>query len=492
MFSHQQQQFLHDEQQQQQHMMFMAKRLEALVQQAEEQFRRGRGGAAFMLCLEAAALEAHLDPLAALLHATLPQQAWPHLNNNANHNNANHSNHLASSASSPHYLVSAPGTAAADERLSAMAPLLGAEAVNFELSQLAIADLITASQSLTLPGDPDLDAATEFDWKLEVACDTTPAATATSATTAPSSSSSASSSSNGLSYPSNCTSASLSASASALLHSAHSSHSSHSSLFESGLIPPPPPASASAIRTIDARDYAYVARGMLLLGLLLRGGFGVELNKPRAFEWFRHSASRGNYLAMHQMACCLQNGWGVEKDRARAQALIRMCISDVISLAGRTDDWLAVYMYGYSLHDGFGCVANVVVAREAYRRSAMQGLGFSSYNLGTCAACLYHWHCHFRCHMAPIAIASLALASRESAPSLGATAAPEHHHAHAATPARADMYLWLRAVCRRTCRALVRSAQASCMTSVKGATSTRLSHASSTLKLLSAATCLQA
>jgi len=126
---------------------------------------------------------------------------------------------------------------------------------------------------------------------------------------------------------------------------------------------------------------------MLLLGLLLRGGFGVELNKPRAFEWFRHSASRGNYLAMHQMACCLQNGWGVEKDRPRAQALIRMCISDVISLAGRTDDWLAVYMYGYSLHDGFGCVANVVVAREAYRRSAMQGLGFSSYNLGTCAAC---------------------------------------------------------------------------------------------------------
>jgi hypothetical protein len=187
-------------------------------------------------------------------------------------------------------------------------------------------------------------------------------------------------------------------------------------------------ASLFAGASADGRNYGDVARGLLLLGLLLRGGFGIELDKPRALNCFGAAAQRGNYLALHQVACCLYNGWGVAKDVPRANALVRLCISSVIRRAdskfivpphlrasattttsstaeyqsesssrsssssssssssdyGESDDgdWIAMYMKGYSAHDGFGCQVDATSARRAYRFSAERGLGFAQYNLG--------------------------------------------------------------------------------------------------------------
>ena len=120
------------------------------------------------------------------------------------------------------------------------------------------------------------------------------------------------------------------------------------------------------VNTIEEAEYQ--------LGLLYKGGKGIEQNYIKAFEMFSNAAKQGNEDAEFELGLLYLKGQGVEQNSATAYEIFSRLASQ-----GNTN---GVYGLGLMYKEGRGVEQSYTKAYELFLKSANQGNANGEYELG--------------------------------------------------------------------------------------------------------------
>ncbi|KAF9901566.1 hypothetical protein EC991_006014 [Linnemannia zychae] len=106
----------------------------------------------------------------------------------------------------------------------------------------------------------------------------------------------------------------------------------------------------------------------------LKGGYGVEQDYTKAFEYFLKGAEKGYAGAQETVAYLYEEGQGVEQDFEKAIAWYKK--------AGRKGNGAALYRLGNMYHNGRGVEKNFYKAKVQYDRAVRSGSVAAQYAVG--------------------------------------------------------------------------------------------------------------
>jgi uncharacterized protein len=124
-------------------------------------------------------------------------------------------------------------------------------------------------------------------------------------------------------------------------------------------------AATEAVRFFSSAAAAGHAMGMNMLGRCLEHGWGVPVDTARAASWYEAAAGRRLDWGMYNLATLLSLGEGVPRDRARALDLFRRAAA-----AGHAK---SMNMVGSFYEDGWVVAADRREAAAWYKRAAEGG-----------------------------------------------------------------------------------------------------------------------
>lgn len=128
-----------------------------------------------------------------------------------------------------------------------------------------------------------------------------------------------------------------------------------------------------AIKLITLSAKQNYALAQYKLACCYDNGIGVEEDLKEAVNLYQMSANQNNALAQHNLAVCYQNGRGVEMDINKAIMLYRLSAEQNNASSQNNLAWL--------YESGKGVESDMNMALKLYKQSADQGLATAQYNL---------------------------------------------------------------------------------------------------------------
>ncbi len=125
-----------------------------------------------------------------------------------------------------------------------------------------------------------------------------------------------------------------------------------------------------------ARAEAGDAEAQVIYGTALANGWGVEKDLAKAAEWYTKAAKNGNAGGQVKLGVCYFSGRGVEKDKSKAIELWRNAAEQ-----GNAD---AQCLLGTCYAHGTGVEKDMAKAVEWFTKAAEQGVADAQHNLGWC------------------------------------------------------------------------------------------------------------
>jgi TPR repeat protein len=114
----------------------------------------------------------------------------------------------------------------------------------------------------------------------------------------------------------------------------------------------------------------------LILGMAHDDGININVDKTKAYQYYKMSADQGNALAQNYVGWCYQNGIGVHPDKAEAFRYYKMSADQ-----GNAD---AQNKIGWRYQNGDNIDIDKAAAFRYYKMSANQGNSLAQNNIGWC------------------------------------------------------------------------------------------------------------